>query len=119
MTVVAINPGTGPVWGTYLKNAWKNIRIMRRELFAAGHPWLTVKRHNGEHEDGRYLFEFRHKRKRCEVWMPGLPIDRVRFISADGQNPWDFPRLLIGEYGNSWLWMYAVGDVESELGLDR
>lgn len=68
----------------------------------------TVSRSADEdYGDGRYCFllHFDNGTAR-EVQMPGVALDRVRFVGADSQNIWDFPRLYID--GSSWVWKYAV-----------
>jgi len=46
--------------------------------------------------------------------MPGLPLDRVRYIGAPEQNAWRFPRLFVD--GNSWLWEFALEIARGALG---
>ena len=47
-----------------------------------------------------------------EIQMPGLPVDRVRFLDEDGQNIWDFPRLYVDD--SSWVWKYALSVCEPD-----
>lgn len=127
MTAVVINPGSGPCdmrGVSSLKNATANMRTFRREL---GDWWrdVEIRRLKSGDEDGRYLFALYHLRAgkkrpdRCEVMMPGLPLAQVRWRENTKDNIWDFPRLLIGPYGSSWIWPFALNDVRAELRMDE
>lgn len=131
MSGVIINPGSGPVGDLghpSLANAWENIRVFRRDLTDA---WKDVqiervprRARREEREDGRYGFVLslsvpnRKRPLRCEVWMPGLPLKRVRWFDEKDGDIWDFPRLYVGRYGTSWIWTYALNDVADELRLE-
>jgi hypothetical protein len=41
-----------------------------------------------------------------EIQMPGLPVERVRYMGETGQNIWDFPRLYVDD--SSWIWQFAL-----------
>lgn len=38
--------------------------------------------------------------------MPGIALENVRYVGADDQNIWDFPRLYVE--GSSWVWEFGV-----------
>jgi hypothetical protein len=97
-----INPGTGPVEGATLAHAEANVA---RLIEDTGRPFEF--RHTGEEYDGRFTFELSLGDERREVDMPGLPLERVRFVNGAEQNIFDFPRLYVD--GSSWVWCYGVG----------
>lgn len=125
MTIGLItNPGSGDIrsYGhSTLGNAWKNIRQFRRDMAAKD---VHIVRVRDKDDEGRYLFVLSRSikgRKRpihCNVMMPGLVMDAVRFQRGKKNNAWDFPRLLIGTWGSSWLWPYAVSDASRDLKLE-
>ena len=112
MTLVFINPGTGPVRETLCRHAVMNMRAFRRDLNASG---ITFARY-GKIEGGRYPFLVRLGKREVVVEMPGLPLERVRYMNAPGQNAWHFPRLYVD--GSSWLWEFAVPSAREALGLE-
>ncbi|WP_232700178.1 hypothetical protein [Brevibacillus daliensis] len=60
-------------------------------------------------DDGRYLFELKTHIKSGFSWevdMPSLPLEQGRYVSEEGQNIQDFPRLYVD--GSSWVWKYAT-----------
>jgi len=113
-----VNPGTGDVLGATSEDAVRNMEEFAREV---------AERHN-DHElaivgqvdrgDGRSAFELRgpvignHL-----IDMPGLPLDQVRFVEAEGQNIWKYPRLFVD--GKPWLWKYAVNVCVAERSTAR
>lgn len=115
-----INPGSGSVYAygrPLLRHAWKNIRVLRREVAMDD---VTIERHPRGQMEGRYGFILRrrieHRRgTSCDAWMPGLPLADVRYLRHKDQNILHFPRLLIGKYGSSWVWFWAVDDTRHEL----
>lgn len=120
MSVIFINPGSGPVAGRpLLSDAWKNVRVFRRDCGLLG--VASIARVRKEDSDGRYGFLLRSTekpRKKCMVWMPGIPIEQVRYRMNTTDNAWHFPRLLTGEYGSSWLWPFAVNSCRCDLGFE-
>lgn len=99
--IMVINPGTGPVAGTK-----KQARANLKQLLAdAGFSGAAV-RFVGEGCGGRFKFRIRLDGKGTSVEMPGLPLERVRFMGAEGQSAWNFPRLYVD--GSSWLWEFAI-----------
>lgn len=104
MSDVIINPGSGEcecgTWG----QAYANMKQFIEDCEIPMH----IIRADFIPDDGRYLFvigadNFKYE---SEIEMPGLPIEKVRYMSADGQNPFDFPRLYVD--GSSWLWKFAI-----------
>ena len=105
---IYINPGSGPVVGATLENAAENMRAFLEDLVARGHTVSNLQYQRDE-GDGRYTFTFvvtDAREEPTEIEMPGLPLDRVRWIGEPDQNIWDFPRLYVN--GSSWVWKYAL-----------
>lgn len=103
---IHVNPGTGNVRGANCFNAYDNMRQLIADCPARK---LSYRRASKlDYGDGRYAFWVRDTEngKRIEVQMPGWKLDRVRYIGAEDQNPFDFPRLYVD--GSSWLWKFAV-----------
>lgn len=101
MTDISINPGGGPVngelsWG----NAYENIKQYIKDCEIP----LHIVKSNHVPDDGRYLFVLRNDEYdfETEVEMPGLPLEKVRYVRAEGQNILEFPRLYVD--GGSWIW---------------
>lgn len=130
MTGVLINPGTGSVGpGALLRHAWRAVRQLRRDVLD---PSLVARADLGpaitdrvqlerrpraddhRHESGsifdsrgRYGFAIRVPGSRwIPVDVPGLPVERIRYLGLGQQSAWDYPRLYVD--GNSWLWEFAV-----------
>lgn len=98
---VIINPGSGPVSGATSVQALANAQVFANEIHARLEGPL------GTEGDGRWLFRMTRDDRTVEVEMPGLPLDRVRWVDDDDQDIWQFPRLYVD--GSSWVWKYAVG----------
>lgn len=102
---VLINPGSGPVGGEISwDNAYENIVAYIADCEIP----MRIVRSEHEDDDGRYLFVLRNDEYdyQIEVEMPGLPLDRVRYVEGDKRNIFDFPRLYVE--GSSWIWYIAV-----------
>lgn len=107
--MVIVNPGTGPVADATAEQAVENIRVFVIDV-AAGigcpsadiipSPVSTIPK------GGRFTFRLRRGEWRCEVDMPGIPTERVRYMGPP-QNIWNFPRLYVD--GSSWVWCFALG----------
>ena len=110
-----INPGTGPVSEATEKNARANLPQL--VLDASLDPeQVKVTRIAEWDDDGRYGYELALEGRACEVLMPGLELERVRYIDEETQDIWDFPRLYIN--GSSWVWMFAIDLVRDSLLAD-
>ena len=101
---VIANPGSGPVEVGTWEQAYENIKQYIKDCEVP----LRIVSSDFTPDDGRYLFtlcadEFQF---RIEVEMPGLPLDKVRYMSEGEQNPFDFPRLYVD--GSSWLWKFGL-----------
>jgi hypothetical protein len=105
MTLVLMNPGTGPVGGqSTARDARRNIGAFCREL-GLGNPRVRIERSpSGDDGKGRYDFIIHRGIRSVSVEMPGLSLDRVALRAGD--NAWNFPRLYVD--GSSWLWPYAL-----------
>jgi len=102
---VIINPGAGPVPNATEVNAAKNIKHFLADV--GGIPsvhWIRIP--NRDYGGGRYAFLLWKDNQCHEVQMPGLPLERVRFMNSKEQNIWDFPRLYVD--GGSWVWCFAI-----------
>lgn len=110
MTIM-INPGTGPVEGATVEQAKANMDAFAADLVERGMYVTGLTRREDADDDGRYgyLLTMGDARK-VEIDMPGLPLDRVRYMDSEGQDIWDFPRLYVD--GSSWIWMFALGQCE-------
>jgi hypothetical protein len=105
---VFINPGSGPVVEATEENAAVNITVFADDLRRDGLDVAGCDRTpHADYGDGRYAFALAMADGRTiEIQMPGLPVERVRYIDSDGQNIWDFPRLYVDD--SSWVWTYAL-----------
>jgi hypothetical protein len=102
-----INPGSGPVLGASEEHAAANITVFADDLRRAGLGVDGCTRTPDADGEGRYAFTLTMTDGRSiEIQMPGLPVDRVRYLGTDGQNIWHFPRLYVG--GSSWVWKFAL-----------
>lgn len=106
-----INPGAGLVKGACLKQAWKNMRKLRRECC----PGASIVRleSSGDY-GGRYGFRlgFRKphgKTRFVVVDMPGV----AAVASADLSQAC---RLYVN--GSSWWWRFAKSVIREEFGLE-
>lgn len=107
---VLINPGSGPVGGEISwDNAYENIVAYIADCEIP----MRIVRSEHEDDDGRYLFVLRNDEHdyQIEVEMPGLPLDRVRYVEGDKRNIFDFPRLYVE--GSSWIWY--IGTVKKDI----
>lgn len=101
MTDISINPGSGPVNGELSwENAYENIKQYIKDCEIP----LHIVKSNHVPDEGRYLFVLRNDEYNfeTEVEMPGLPLEKVRYVRAEGQNILEFPRLYVD--GGSWIW---------------
>ena len=101
MTDISINPGSGPVNGELSwENAYENIKQYIKDCEIP----LYIVKSNHVPDEGRYLFVLRNDEYNfeTEVEMPGLPLEKVRYVRAEGQNILEFPRLYVD--GGSWIW---------------
>lgn len=113
--MIIINPGSGPVADATLDQARENMNTFVADLMAAGHEsaaWSRALHMNASQDrNGRFSFSVHmvsngiaHEH---EISMPGVPLDRVRWLGEESGNIWDFPRLYVD--GSSWIWAFALG----------
>lgn len=107
MTII-INPGSGPVSSANAELAAKAMEQFVVDLRERGVGVDNFERSEGEdYGEGRFAFYVNLVGgTSVEIQMPGIPIERVRYLDEDGQNIWDFPRLYVD--GSSWVWMFAL-----------
>jgi len=106
---IIINPGSGPVSSTTEENAINNINHYITDCNLKNVGWVRLPKRD---EDGRYGFLiYQDYHCRCHfVDMPGLPLDKVRYMKEEGQNIWDYPRLYLDD--SSWVWCFGLLDQE-------
>lgn len=116
MGSISINPGTGPVAGATVEAARSNMDTFVSDLRDAGVYVVGMTRRPTSDDEGRFAYELTMgDTRRVEVEMPGLPLDRVRFMDQPGQDIWQFPRLYID--GSSWIWKWALSACEPPEGF--
>ena len=103
MTVI-INPGTGVVVDATEQNAAENIKHFITDCQTDDIECVRIP--EKDYGEGRYAFLLWEDCCCHEIQMPGLPLERVRYVGSDGQNIWDYPRLYVD--GSSWVWQFAV-----------
>lgn len=107
---VIVNPGTGPVRDASLTNAEINMATLIKDAGVSD----AISVHDARYDEtGRFFFDVNLDGRSVEVLMPGLPLERVRWLDEPGQNIWHFPRLYVG--GSSWVWKYAVDMLQDHL----
>lgn len=112
--VIIINPGSGPVAGASQENAAAAMVQFAADVRAQHNLREVGFRPNetcADLGDGRYAFVLTAvtadgREYVLDIDMPGLPVEKVRYTGADGQDIWDFPRLYVE--GDSWVWKFAV-----------
>ncbi len=104
MEMVIINPGTGPVDGSNEAHAVENMAHFVTDCHVK--DVSCVRAPEKDYGDGRFAFLL-YKETRChEIQMPGIPLEKVRYMHEPGQNIWHFPRLYAD--GSSFVWCYAL-----------
>lgn len=103
---IIINPGSGPVPNATSVQALANAQVFANEVDAKLEGPL------GTDGDGRWDFRLSRDGRTVEVEMPGIPLNKVRYVDED-QDIWDFPRLYVD--GSSWVWLYARNAAKSVL----
>lgn len=106
---VVINPGSGPVAGAEVPHAEAN---MRHFIADAEGQWRFVRLPADDNGDGRFTYLMWRGAECHTIQMPGLPLDKVRWMGEEGQNIWHYPRLYV-DY-SSWVWKYALGALHPE-----
>ena len=119
--ILFINPGTADIPETTEQNARKNIKVFVADLAEKGVKVKSTHRRpnmDGFYE-GRYAYLLFLKkpqpqvdsfepglRKKILIHMPGVPLEKVRFMGTPEQDVLEFPRLYVD--GWSWLWLFAL-----------
>lgn len=101
---VIINPGSGPCHDAQESYAAENIKQFVKDCEVEGLEW--ERRPDLDMGGGRFAFIVKDKRLSFEIQMPGLPLNKVRFMDEPGQNLPDFPRLYRDK--SSWWWKWAL-----------
>lgn len=113
MPRVIINSGTGPCVGATEEHAIENMRHFLADCKAKNLSFVRIPEQDYEKEygDGRFAFLV-WKNEHChEIQMPGLLLERVRYMGSQTQNLHNFSRLYVD--GSSWFWCYTLLDEES------
>jgi hypothetical protein len=107
--LILADMGTGPVQGATEQEALRNIGVFIGDLRAQGLVTdLLTYRPDSSRDDGRYTCDLLFEDGRVvEIRMPGLPLDRVRWMADPSQHIKEFPRLYVD--GGSWVWWFALG----------
>ena len=104
---IIINPGTGHVPNATEQEAITNIKHWLVDCGLKNHKFIREPQLDA---DGRFGFiileEGWDKGVFHRVEMPGIPLDKVRYMDTPEQNIWDFPRLYVD--GSSWVWMFSL-----------
>ena len=103
MTII-INPGSGPVDNATEEHAIENIKHFIADCGVKGIQWVRIP--SADYGEGRFAFLLWLECCCHEIQMPGIPLERVRFMDEKNQNIWDFPRLYVD--GSSWVWNFAL-----------
>jgi len=115
MVGILINPGTQSVDNTTESHAIMNIRHF---VMDCGNDLgnLSIERiPEKDYGGGRFAFRLCMEKSCCEIQMPGIPLEDVRFVNSKDQNAWDYPRLYVDN--NSWLWEFAVEIVKEAFSM--
>lgn len=114
MLSVHLNPGSGPVAEATEQNATSNMTAFVADLTERGLRIDEFRRAvQADYGDGRYAFLVYYvDGVNVEVQMPGLPLEQVRWLGADGQDIWQFPRLYVNDA--SWVWYFALNQFEDD-----
>lgn len=102
---IAINPGSGPVGGEVSwDNAYENIAAYIADCEIP----MNIVRSEHKADEGRYMFVLRNDEYdyQIDVEMPGLPLEKVRYVEGDERSILEFPRLYVD--GGSWIWYLAT-----------
>ena len=111
MTVeVAINPGAGPVAGASEQDAVENMHHFITDCKQDSVDCIRIPKY--DYGEGRFAFLLWMDNRCYEIQMPGLPLEKVRYMGSDSQDIWDFPRLYVD--GSSWAWKFAILDEEED-----
>ena len=98
--MINVNPGAGPVSGSTRENADKNMQKFLEDTKSDSFEFVKEK------DNGRFTYALRKGEWVAEIQMPGLPLEKVRYMKEPGQSIWDFPRLYVDR--SSWIWLYAT-----------
>ena len=110
--MILFNPGAGAVEGGSFEQAHENIKQLIKDCEIK----MTLISMETTPDEGRYHFILQDPLgDRYDVEMPGLPLECVRYMGLENQNPFDFPRLYVE--GSSWLWEIVVDYIFSKKGL--
>lgn len=110
MTVLIINPGTGPLEETSLKNAEAAFELFMGDLNTG--EMRGYRNPGKDDQNGRYGFTIMLEDRRVDIQMPGIDPEVTR-----KSKPWESPRLYVD--GSSWLWEFALGAAREILETEK
>ena len=99
-----INPGSGPVIAATEENAISNIEHFILDSGIKDVDFVRIP--SKDYGDGRFAFVLWKDNICHEVQMPGLSLEKVRYVDSEEQDIWQFPRLYVD--GSSWVWKFAI-----------
>jgi hypothetical protein len=120
---VVESPGSGPVLGeATVDQATANAEMFAADLRGLSGHAVTVApltdpsddeaallmggtSYQPDH-DGRFPFRLTVEGTVHVLEMPGIPLAQVRYLGAESQNVWDFPRVFLD--GSSWAWTFGL-----------
>ena len=107
IATLSINPGTGNLNETTEENAIENIRhlLIDSKNFEVNFIRIPEK----DYGKGRYAFLLWKEMICHEIQMPGLQLEKVRFMDENSQYIYNFPRLYVDDA--SWIWLVAVENI--------
>lgn len=115
--IVSMSPGTGRInIPSTAEQAAENMRVLLEDSIQARPEvaGLEFERYVEIDEgDGRFGFKVTlpgYETYIVTVLMPGIALDKVRYMREEGQDIWDFPRLYVN--GSSWVWVFALIDMD-------
>jgi hypothetical protein len=109
---IFINPGSGPVADATLDDAKVAMNQFVADLRERGHKVDEWQLLSESDDEGRWPFAVEVDDVAHQIDMPGIPVERVRFVDSTTQNIWHFPRLYVD--GSSWVWKFALNACKRE-----
>jgi hypothetical protein len=104
---IILNPGAGKCEEGTFEQACRNIDSYIEDC---GVPLKIGEKHEVPDENNRYMFKLDFETGmvdfRFEVLMPGVDLEKVRYLELENQDIWDFPRIIMDD--ESYVWKYGL-----------